>query len=92
MPLVFLGGLIGLRAGQAARGKNKTEKFGIASACRGGLAQFFLLLFLGCLLLVVVQGFSPGASGGPWWSYWSKGWAGCQRQKKFGIASACRGD
>ena len=51
--LVVLGGLIGSRAGQAAQAK---KKLAIASACRGGLAQFFLLLFLGCLLFVVVQG------------------------------------
>ena len=42
VPLVFLGGLIGPMAGQAARGK---KKIGIASASRGGLAQFFLLFF-----------------------------------------------
>ena len=60
VPLVVLRGLIGPKAGKAARGK----KISIDSACRLGPSQVFFL-FLCCFLFVVVQGVSTGASGGP---------------------------
>ena len=57
VPLVVLGGLIGLRAGQAARGKKIRHTFRM---CRGGPSPvFFCVAFFGLFVVCGGAGFFP---------------------------------